>query len=226
MNHHPTTCPAEKSERTRLTHPGPRPACSARSRHARFLQSLLSGLAASVFTPKPQEQPAERLAAEEGRTGRILPSLLPPNAVARESGPVRKQAKAKRPRKRVVAERQEALQPTEVGSDRAIPSTFAPPERSATATPAVPRGRKNGRRADTRLRAGEGGSVGACRRRAGRRLGRLKLQAIGCRRLGRPGPAMAGALKGCSRRRQAGPDRTQAPRSRRSCSSLCPGVPL
>jgi hypothetical protein len=135
-------------------------AFSAFTTRAISSEPTLGGLAASVFTPKPQEQPAEGLATEDGRTGRILPSLLPLNpfegAVARESGPVRKQAKAKRPGKRVVAEQQEAPEPTEVGLDPPIPPTIAPPERSAAATTAVPRGRKNGRRADTRVRAGEG----------------------------------------------------------------------
>jgi hypothetical protein len=120
----------------------------------------LGGLAASVFTPRPQEQPAEALAIEEGRAGQILPSLLPLNrfdaAAAGESGPVRKRATARRPRKLIVGERQEAPEPTDVGSDPAIPPTIAPPERSATATPAAPRGRKNGRRASTRVRPGEG----------------------------------------------------------------------
>ena len=121
--------------------------------------STLGELAASVFTPKPQEQPDEQTAMGEGRTGRILPSLLPLNrfepASAEESGPVRKQAKAKRPRNRVVAEQQEAPEP-DVGAGPATPPNIAP-EPSVSATPSPRHGRKTNRRgADVRVRAGEG----------------------------------------------------------------------
>ena len=118
-------------------------------------------LAASVFTPKAQEQAAEQPGADEGRTGRILPSLLPlspfETASAQEDGPVRK-PKPKRPRKRAtaVAEQREAPEPTEVAADPPIAPTIAP-EVSRPATPTPRHVRKpNRRRAEARVRAGEG----------------------------------------------------------------------
>ena len=122
--------------------------------------STLGDLAATVFTPRPQEQPVQP-AADAGRTGRILPSLLPQSpfstASTKEDGPVRKAAKATRPRKRVVEvlEQQEAPEP-EVGAGPATPPTLAP-QLSVAAIPSRPHGRKpNRRKADARLRAGEG----------------------------------------------------------------------
>ena len=119
--------------------------------------STLGELAASVFTPKPEEQPAEQPATDETRTGRILPSLLPVNrfevASGEEDDLFRKAAKAKRPRKRVVvaAEQQEPPEPTEVAADAATP------ELSMTRTSSRRNGRKpNQRRAEARVRAGEG----------------------------------------------------------------------
>jgi len=124
--------------------------------------STLGDLAASVFTPKPQEvqeQAPDQPAAEKGRTGRILPSLLPLNQfeapLLQDEQSVRKQTK-KRPRKRVieVAEQQEAPEPTEVAADPAVRPTIE----TGTAAALAPRhARKpNRRRAEARVRAGEG----------------------------------------------------------------------
>ena len=114
-------------------------------------------LAASVFTPKAQEQAAEQPGADEGRTGRILPSLLPlspfETAFAQEDRPVRKPPKPKRLHKRAtaVAEQREAPEPTEVAADAATP------ELSVTRTSSRQNGRKpKQRRAEARVRAGEG----------------------------------------------------------------------
>jgi hypothetical protein len=120
--------------------------------------STLSDLAASVFTPKPQEQAANELPGYDRRTGRVLPSLLPLSPFATESvqedGPVRKPAKAKRPRKRAVtvAKRPE---PTEAADDVVLPPTVAPEEPSLG--PTLTRRRKPNRgRGEARVRAGEG----------------------------------------------------------------------
>ena len=122
--------------------------------------STLNDLAATVFTPRPQEQPVQP-AADAGRTGRILPSLLPQSpfstASTKEDGPVRKAAKATRPRKRVVevVEQQEAPEP-EVGVAPVALPTLAP-QLSTAVVPSPRHGRKpNRRRADARVRAGEG----------------------------------------------------------------------
>jgi hypothetical protein len=121
--------------------------------------STLGELAANVFTPKPQEQPAEQTASDEGRTGRILTSLLPVNrfevASGEEDGPVRKAAKAKRPRKRAVAVAEHAPKPTHVAADPAITVTIAS-ELSLAAAPSPRHVRKPNRRgANARVRAGE-----------------------------------------------------------------------
>jgi hypothetical protein len=121
--------------------------------------STLGELAASVFTPKPQEQPAEQPATDEGRTGRILPSLVPLNPFEVPSGekddPVRKPARAKRLRKHAVAltERQEAPVPTEVAADQATPLLLAP---GLTLLTTRASRKPNRRRAEARVRAGEG----------------------------------------------------------------------
>ena len=119
--------------------------------------STLGELAASVFTPKQQEQPAEQPATDETRTGRILPSLLPVNrfevASGAEDALLRKPPKAKRPRRRMVAvvEQQEPPELTEVAADAATP------ELSVTRTSSRRNGRKpHQRRAEARVRAGEG----------------------------------------------------------------------
>ena len=118
--------------------------------------------APSAAESTPQEQPAEPTASDEGRTGRILPSLLPVNrfehALGEEDGPVRKPAKPKRPRKRgiAVAEQQQAPEPTEVAAEPSITPAIAP-EVSVTVTPSPKYARKsNRRRAEARVRAGEG----------------------------------------------------------------------
>ena len=115
-----------------------------------------------VFESTPQEQPADPTAAEETRTGRILPSLLPVNrfevASGEEDGPVQRAVRAKRPRQRAVAvaEQQEASEPTEVTADPAMPPTIAP-EVNLAATPSPRHARKPNRLgADARVRAGEG----------------------------------------------------------------------
>ena len=123
--------------------------------------STLGDLASSVFTPKSQEQPAEQPAAEEGRSGRILPSLLPltplDTAPLQDDNPLRKAAKANRPRKAAtVPEEREASEPTEKAADPAIAPSTAP-ELSLAPTPSPQHGRKpNRRRAEARVRAGEG----------------------------------------------------------------------
>ena len=123
--------------------------------------STLGDLASSVFTPKSQEQPAEQPAAEEGRSGRILPSLLPltpfDTAPLQDDNPLRKAAKANRPRKRAatVPEEREAPEPTEGAAVPAIPPAITPDLSVAAAR--SPNGRKpNRRRAEARVRAGEG----------------------------------------------------------------------
>ena len=127
--------------------------------------STFGGLAASVFTPKPQEEVQERApdqpAAEKGRTGRILPSLLPLNQFepprVQDEQSVPKPTK-KRPRKRVVevAEQQEASEPTEVAADPAMPPKIAF-ELSLGAAPSPRLARQPNRRgANARVRAGEG----------------------------------------------------------------------
>jgi hypothetical protein len=122
----------------------------------------LGDLASSVFTAKSQQQPAERPAAEEGRSGRILPSLLPlspfDSASVQDDNRLRKAAKANRPRKRsaTVPSEREAPNPTERAADPAMPATVAP-ELSLAAAPSPQHGRKpNRRRAEARVRAGEG----------------------------------------------------------------------
>jgi len=116
--------------------------------------STFGVLATSVFTPKPQEQSATVPAIEEGRTGRILPSLLPvnrfePASAGEGDGALRKAAKVKRPRKQ-----REASEPNEVAE--AIPRTIAT-EVSLAAAPTLRQARKpNRRREDARVRAGEG----------------------------------------------------------------------
>src|SRR5215203_2513449 len=124
--------------------------------------STLGELAASVFTPKPQEQPAEQTATDEGRTGRILPSLLPLSpfeaASGEEDGLLQKAPKSKRPRKRSVAlaEKQNVTKPTEVAADPSTPASM-PPELSPAATPFPPHTRKPNRRGGVaRVPAGEG----------------------------------------------------------------------
>jgi hypothetical protein len=123
--------------------------------------STLSDLAASVFTPKAQEEPADAPATDESRTRRILPSLLPLNpfeVAVEEDGPLRKEVKAKRPRKRAVpvTEQREVPEPTMVAGDPAIAPTIGP-ELSPTATPSPRKtGKPNRRRAEARVRAGEG----------------------------------------------------------------------
>jgi hypothetical protein len=124
--------------------------------------STLGDLASSVFTPKSQEQPAEQPASEEGRSGRILPSLLPlspfDTASVQDDKPHRKAAKANRPRKRpaTVPSEREAPEPTEGSAVPAVhPATTA--ELSVAAAPPPQHGRKpNRRRAEARVRAGEG----------------------------------------------------------------------
>jgi hypothetical protein len=124
--------------------------------------STLGGLAASVFTRKPQEQPAEQPAKDDTRTGRILPSLLPVNRFevgsGEEDGPVQKPAKPKRPRKRAVAiaVQQEAPEPTELAADATTPKGI-PSELSPAATPLPRHARKRDRPGtNARVRAGEG----------------------------------------------------------------------
>jgi hypothetical protein len=124
--------------------------------------STLGDLASSVFTPKSQEQPAEQPASEEGRSGRILPSLLPlspfDTASVQDDKPHRKAAKANRPRKRpaTVPSEREAPEPTEGSAVPAIPPATTA-ELSVAAAPPPQHGRKpNRRRAEARVRAGEG----------------------------------------------------------------------
>jgi len=118
--------------------------------------STLGELAASVFTPKQQEQPTEQTATDEGRTGRILPSLLPVNrfeaASDEENAPATKAAKANPPRKRAVAvAEQPEAEPTDVVTGPASqPTTNGVPAASSHG------GRPNRRGANARARAGEG----------------------------------------------------------------------
>jgi hypothetical protein len=121
--------------------------------------STLKDLAATVFAPRPREQP-DQPGADEGRTGRILPSLLPLSpfeiASVQEDGPVRKAARTKRPRKRLVAEQQQEAPEPEVGVAPVGLPTLAP-QLSTAVVPSPRHGRKpNRRRADARVRAGEG----------------------------------------------------------------------
>ena len=123
--------------------------------------STLGDLAASVFPPKPQEHAGDTAPAiAVGRTGRVLPSLLPVNpfetASVQEDGPVGKKRTAKRPRKRdlEVAEQPKMPDTTEAPSASASNATLSP-ELTVTAEP--PRaGKPTRRRADARVRAGEG----------------------------------------------------------------------
>ena len=116
----------------------------------------LGELAASVFTSRPQEQPAEQTATVEGRTGRILPSLLPVNrfeaASDEENAPATKAAKANPPRKRAVAvAEQPEAEPTDVVAGPASqPTTNGVPAASSNG------GRPNRRGANARVRAGAG----------------------------------------------------------------------
>ena len=125
--------------------------------------STLGDLATSVFAPKPQEQAGDTApATDEVRIGRILPSLLPVSpfeaAPAQENGRVRKAAKNKPPRRRAleVAEQQEAPEPTEAASERAIALTIAPELSVAVKAPPSSGRKATRRRADARVRAGEG----------------------------------------------------------------------
>lgn len=135
---------------------------SAFTSNAISTASTLGDLTTSVFTPKPPEQPAKAPAIEEGRTGRILPSLLPPSpfetASAQDDGPVRKTAKTKRPRKRAleVTEQQETPVPTEAAASPAVRPTIALELSPSVTAPSLSGRKANGRRADARVRAGEG----------------------------------------------------------------------
>jgi hypothetical protein len=123
--------------------------------------STLGDVAASVFTPKPQEPPAESLpATADVRTGRILPSLLPVNrfdASAREGAPV--QAKAAKRRRQPAAEMvkpEVAPEPSKVRTDppsdpRVFPEMIVVAER-----PSLRYRQRYRQRANARVRAGEG----------------------------------------------------------------------
>jgi hypothetical protein len=117
--------------------------------------------APSAAESTPREQP-EQAATEGGRTGRILPSLLPLRsfdaAPVQEDRPLRNAPKPKRPRKRAVtvAEQREAPEPTDVAADPTFRPTIAP-EVSLAETPSPrPARTPNRRRAEARVRAGEG----------------------------------------------------------------------
>jgi hypothetical protein len=125
----------------------------------------LGELAASVFTPKPQEPAAGRApASEEKRTGRILPSLLPVNRFEEppagnvgEIPPGGAKLKAKRPRKppAQVYDPAQGSEPIEVPSDPAEAPIVTSEFRSAEQSSA--RDRTTIRcKIKARVRAGEG----------------------------------------------------------------------
>jgi hypothetical protein len=124
--------------------------------------STSGDLAASVFTPKPQEPPAETLpATADARTGRILPSLLPVNrfddASAGQRAPVQaKAAKRRREPAAVVVNPEEAPEPSEVRADPPSDRTVSPEVIVAAERSSVRNRQRYRRRADARVRAGEG----------------------------------------------------------------------
>jgi hypothetical protein len=124
--------------------------------------STLGELAASVFTPKPQEPPAESLpATADVRTGRILPSSLPvnrfDNASAPESAPV--QVKAAERRRQPAAEvvnPEEAPEPSEMRTDPLSELTVSPEMIVVAERPSLRNRQRHRQRANARVRAGEG----------------------------------------------------------------------
>jgi hypothetical protein len=124
--------------------------------------STLGDLAASVFTRKPQDPPTESLpATADVRPGRILPSLLPVNSfdgvLAAERAPF--QAKATKRRRKpaaVVVNPEEAPEPSEVQTDPPSDPTVCPELIVAAKRSSLRNRRREGRRADARVRAGEG----------------------------------------------------------------------
>jgi hypothetical protein len=123
--------------------------------------STFGGLAASVFTSKPQDanEPAAVTSVQEGRTGRILPSLLPINRFDGAEAPTVPHApgKQRKKRSRKIAKALVANVVSDTSLEEAGPPAVAPS--SPELTPLVPRYglrfRKRGT-ADRRVRAGEG----------------------------------------------------------------------
>jgi hypothetical protein len=123
--------------------------------------STLGDLAAAVFTPEPPGVPAgpATVIEEKGRTGRTLPSLLPPSpldgAPGREERSSRNAAPIKPSRKRalVLAQQQETPEPTHAALAPAGNERPGPELRGVVKG----RGRSPKRRgAAARVRAGEG----------------------------------------------------------------------
>jgi hypothetical protein len=124
--------------------------------------STLGEFAASVFGPRPQRLISESAPAlDQGRTGRILPSLLPVNRFEQPSAsalPRLAKPKTKRPRKPTaqVDDSAQGSESTEVQSDLPPPPVVTS-ELIRSAEQSSPRDRRMTRRkSKARVRAGEG----------------------------------------------------------------------
>jgi hypothetical protein len=124
--------------------------------------STLGEFAASVFGPKPQELVSESAPAlDQGRTGRILPSLLPVNrfeAPPASALPRLAKPKTKRPRKPTaqVYDSAQGSEPIEVPSDPPTPPVVTS-ELIRSDEQSSPHDRRTTRRkSKARVRAGEG----------------------------------------------------------------------
>ena len=121
--------------------------------------STFGELAASVFTSKPQDANEPAAVTSDGRTGRILPSLLPINRFDGAEAPTVPHApgKQRKKRSRKIAEALVANVVSDTSLEEAGPPAVAPS--SPELTPLVPkhglRFQKRGT-ADRRVRAGEG----------------------------------------------------------------------